>query len=358
MTDAPADSAPVVIEPLPNHRFDEAALGAWLGPHLPGGAKGLVVRQFQGGMSNPTFLLSVGATRYVLRKKPPGKLLPRAHAVDREYRVMHALGPTPVPVPRMIAYCDDPAVIGAEFYVMEHLDGRIVPPPAMDPIPRADRPAMAFALADTLADLHGVDWRAAGLEGFGRPENYLSRQTARWAAQYEGAKSALPADFDYAQFDLLRDWLVAHTAEAADEASIVHGDFRLGNMVIHPEEPRVIGVLDWELATIGHPLADLAYLCLPYRTPADLPGVRDLVEAGLPTEAAMIARYCERSGRDGIPGWPLYLAFACFRSAAIIQGVAARAAMGNVSSASADPVAYGFRARRIAERGAEIARAG
>ncbi|MEC9433770.1 MAG: phosphotransferase family protein [Pseudomonadota bacterium] len=353
---------PEVIEPLPVHRFDAAALADWLSSRLPGGAEGLQVRQFQGGMSNPTFLLTLpggpgGEARYVLRKKPPGKLLPRAHAVDREHRVMAALAPTPVPVPRMVAYCDDPGVIGAEFYVMEHLAGRIIPPPAMDPVARADRPALAFALADTLADLHGVDFAAVGLDDFGRPEGYLGRQTARWAGQYEQGKSALPADFDYTRFDWLRDWLMERAPKAADETSIVHGDFRLGNMVVHPTEPRVIGVLDWELATLGHPLADLAYLCLPWRTPADLPGAVDPAAAGLPSEAEMVARYCARSGRDGIPGWPLYLAFACFRSAAIIQGVAARAAMGNVSSASADPVAFAHRARRIAEQGAEIARA-
>ncbi|MBR29230.1 MAG: phosphotransferase family protein [Rhodobacteraceae bacterium] len=347
---------PVVIEPLPVHRFDEAALQAWLDPRLPDGAAGLEVRQFQGGMSNPTFLLTLpDGTRYVLRKKPPGKLLPRAHAVDREYRVMDALRDTPVPAPRMVAYCDDPGVIGAEFYVMAHLAGRIIPPPAMDPVDRADRPALAQALVDTLADLHGVDQTAVGLADFGRPEGYLGRQTARWATQYEGAKSALPADFDYARFDWLRDWLMERAPAAADETSIVHGDFRLGNMVVHPTEPRIIGVLDWELATLGHPLADLAYLCLPWRTPKDLPGGADMAAAGLPSEAEMVARYCARSGRAGIPEWPLFLAFACFRSAAIIQGVAARAAMGNVSSASADPVAFGYRARRIAECGAAIA---
>lgn len=349
-------SAPVLVDPLPVHRIDTAALGAWLSAAVPAAGEGLKVQQFQGGMSNPTYLITVASgDRFVLRKKPSGKILPKAHAVDREYRIMKALADTPVPAPRMVAYCDDPAVIGAEFFVMEYVEGRIIPPPSMGPIPRQERPAMSFSLVDTLADLHAVDWRAQGLEGFGRPENYLARQTSRWAAQYEASKEALPADFDYSQMDWLRDWLLEHS-QVSDESAIVHGDYRLGNTIVHPERPEVIAVLDWELCTIGHPIADLAYLCLHYRLPSDLPGVVDLVEAGLPSEQAMLERYCERTGRDGIPDWPVFLAFACFRSAAIIQGVAARAAQGNVSSASVDPVAEGARARRTAEVGADIAR--
>ncbi len=357
MNDNTESAAPELVEPLPAHRIDADALAAWLCGTLPEAADGLTVRQFQGGMSNPTYMLStVTGRRLVLRKKPPGKLLPKAHAVDREHRVMQALADTPVPVPRMLAYCDDPDVIGAEFFVMEHVDGRIIPSPAMGPVPRAERPALARSLVDTLARLHGVDWRAAGLEGFGRPENYLERQTRRWASQYEGSKEALPADFDYSAMDALRDWLLEHTAGVADESTIVHGDYRLGNTIIHPTEPRVIAVLDWELSTLGHPLADLAYLCLHYRLPQDLPGAHDLVGSGLPSEDEMVARYCEQTGRPGIPEWPVFLAFAFFRSAAIIQGVAARAAAGNVSSASADPERDGARARRMAETGMDIAR--
>lgn len=354
--DSPAaSSAPVIVDPLPAHRIDPTRLSAWLRDTVPQAAEGLTVHQFQGGMSNPTYLLTTASgARYILRKKPPGKLLPKAHAVDREHRVMQALADTQVPVPRMVAYCDNPDVIGAEFFVMEYIEGRIIPSPAMGAIPRAERPALAHSLIDTLALLHRVDWQATGLETFGRPEGYLARQTARWSSQYEASKAALSADFDYSQMDWLRDWLMEN-AHVANESAIAHGDYRLGNTVIHPTEPRVISVLDWELSTIGHPIADLAYLCLPYRLPRDLPGVFDLVEAGLPSEEQMLARYCDQTGRAGIPEWPVFLAFACFRSAAIIQGVAARAAQGNVSSAT-DPVKDGARAQRVAQVGAEIAR--
>lgn len=350
------DSAPKLVAPLPRHRFDQQALARWLADRLGVPVPQLSVSQFQGGMSNPTFLVTWPAgRRMVLRRKPPGVLLPKAHAIDREYRILAALAPTDVPTPEVIALCEDASVIGAEFFLMDYIDGRIVTDRAMGPIPRDQRPALAFSLIDTLADLHRLDWRACGLGDFGRPEGYLARQTARWSGQYEASKAALPADFDYRDMDWLRDWLMAH-AGVAEEAAITHGDFRLGNMVVHPDQPRVIGVLDWELSTIGHPLSDLAYLCLPYRLPPDVMETGDLLAAGLPTEKAMLDRYADRTGRAGIDDWPVFLAFNCFRSAAIIQGVAARAAQGTASSASADPVRDGLRARQIAGHGARIAR--
>lgn len=355
-SDAPeAEDRPKLVEPLDVHRFDTAALAEWLASVLPDARRGLTVRQFQGGMSNPTFHLETAdGTAFVLRKKPPGKLLPRAHAVDREHRVMDALRDTAVPVPRMIALCEDPSVIGTEFYVMEHVEGRIVPDSAMGPIRREDRVATQNSLIDTIAALHSVDWRGVGLEGYGKPEGYLSRQTARWASQYEADKASLPDDLDYSEMDYLRDWL-KERAEVADESAIVHGDFRLGNMILHPTEPRIVAVLDWELATIGHPLADLAYLLRTWRFPPGMEGRTDPVAHGLPTEAAMLERYCEGTGRADVDGWPVFLAFACFRSAAIIQGVAARAARGNISSAGVDPIDYFRRAREVAQVGAAVA---
>lgn len=355
MTGPTPTSAPLLIEPLPKHRFDEAAFAAWLQENLGEVPGSLTIRQFQGGMSNPTFLVTLSAgRRYVLRKKPPGVLLPKAHAVDREYRILKALGPTAVPTPQVAAYCADPGVIGAEFFLMEFVEGRIISDPTMGPIERADRPALAYSLVDTLADMHRLDWRACGLGDFGRPEGYLARQTARWSGQYEASKSALPADFDYSDMDWLRDWLTGNAA-VPEESAITHGDFRLANTIVHPSEPRVVGVLDWELSTIGHPLSDLAYLCLPYRLPRD-PAAQDLVAAGWPTEQQVLARYAAHTGRDRIDNWAIFLAFNCFRIAAITQGVAARAAQGTVSSASADPVRDGARARRVARLGVEIAR--
>jgi aminoglycoside phosphotransferase (APT) family kinase protein len=312
-------------------------------------------------MSNPTYQLSVpGGARYVLRKKPPGKLLPKAHQIDREYRVMDALRDTGVPVPEMIAMCKDVNVIGAEFFVMEHVEGRIVTHPAMPTVTRDDRRALWISLTDTLAALHSVDPGTVGLETFGRPDGYLARQTAIWTRQYEASKDPLPADFDYTEFDWLRDWLTDH-AEYADETGIVHGDFRPGNCITHPTEPRVVAVLDWELATIGHPLGDLGYFCQPFRQKGGFAaktglGDMNLSAEGLPSEAEILDRYAERTGRDGIQSWPVFLAFSFFRSAAIIQGVAARAAMGNVSTTSTDPLETLVRAGEMARIGAAIAK--
>lgn len=352
---------PELIEPEGGHLINAGALAAWLEPHLPASRGGVTVEQFQGGMSNPTYRLQLpDGSRYVLRKKPPGKLLPKAHQIDREYRVMHALRDTNVLVPQMIAMCEDIDVIGAEFFVMEYVDGRIVSHPAMPTIDREQRRDLWMSLTDTLAALHSVDPQAVGLDRFGRPDGYLARQTSRWANQYEASKSPLPADFDYSEFDWLRDWLTDH-AEYVDETGIVHGDFRPGNCITHPSEPRVVAVLDWELATLGHPLGDLGYFCQPFRQRGEYAGKTgvgdlDLVAAGLPSEQDILARYAERTGRDVIESWPVFLAFSFFRSAAIIQGVAARAALGNVSTTSTDPLETLARAGEMARIGAEIAR--
>jgi aminoglycoside phosphotransferase (APT) family kinase protein len=321
-----------LIEVLPQHRFDEAALAAMLAPALPEASPPFTMRQFQGGQSNPTFLLTDSAgNRYVLRKKPPGAILPSAHAVEREYTVMQALGPTAVPVPNMRLLCEDAAVIGTPFYVMDYVDGRVLTDLQLTDIPKPDRAAYYFAMADGLAALHRVDWRAAGLENFGKPEAYVARQISRWTRQYLASDPEPNPDME-----ALIAWLPAHVP--ADEAAVIaHGDFRLGNLMFAPQTPDLLAILDWELATLGHPLSDLAYLCAFYRLPHDggpfrgLGGL-DLAQLGIPDETALVARYCAAVGRSAPPpDWPFYLAFSSFRSAAIGQGVYDRSRRGNAA---------------------------
>ncbi len=313
------------------HRFDEARLADYLSGRLPGFAPPLAVRQFEGGQSNPTFLLETGGGRFVLRKKPPGDLLPSAHLVEREYRVMTALRGSGVPVPAMHLLCEDAAIIGTSFYVMDHVAGRVFRDPALPGLPPAQRQALYDAMNDTLARLHGVDWRAAGLADFGKPDRYLARQTERWTRQYQASKTE-----DIATMDRLIDWLPRHLPED-DAVAIAHGDFRLENLIFHPNEPTVLAVLDWELSTLGHPLSDLAYNCMPYHFPAEglsFPGLGGLDHAalGIPCESDYVAAYCRRTGRDAIPDWSVFLAFSLFRMAAILQGVYARALQGNAAS--------------------------
>lgn len=341
-----------VVDVLSAHRFDEAKLREYLRSHLDGTDKSFTVKQFQGGQSNPTFLLEVGGKLYVLRKKPPGKLLPSAHQIEREYRVIKALQGTDVPVPPVQLLCEDDSIIGTSFYVMDYLEGRILEHPALDNAPRNQRWAIYEAMADTLARLHRVDWKAVGLEDYGRPDNYVQRQIKRWSQQYEASKTGdLPA------MEKLIEWLPKH-APATDETTIAHGDFRLGNLMLHPTKPEVIAVLDWELSTLGHPLADLGYCCMPYHQPGDAPGIRgivglDLKEHNIPDEDTFVKIYCERVGRDGVPDWYFFLAFSLFRIAAILQGVYARALQGNASNA--DALKVGERAGVLAEIGWQLA---
>jgi len=359
MSRAPATLFPPGVGPvLAAQRFDEAALRSYLQGRLPGIGEGLTVRQFSGGQSNPTFLLSCAdGQRYVLRKKPPGKLLPKAHQIEREYRVMSALAGTAVPVPRMHLLCEEEAAIGTAFYVMDYVAGRVSSEPAAPDLTPAERRASREDMAAVLARLHAVDWRAAGLADFGRPEGYLARQVARWGQQVEASRTDVALD----DLDWLKDWLAERTAEAALEREatvIAHGDFRPGNMILSAAEPKVVAVLDWELATLGHPIADLAYFCLPYHLPAGIPGVRglvglDIADLGLPSEAEIVAGYCRHAGRERVENWPLLLAFSLFRLAAILQGIAARAQQGNASSADAKTV--GSRAGLLAATGRKIA---
>lgn len=336
------------------HRFDEAALARWLADRgLPGAERGLRVRQFQGGQSNPTFHVEAGDDAYVLRKKPPGVLLPSAHMVEREFKVMAALAATDVPVPVMRLLCEDTDVIGTAFYVMDYLEGRIPDEPSLDEgFDPDERAAVWDSMNDALAKLHTVDPAAVGLDGFGKPANYVGRQLDRWTRQFEASKTDPMPDMD-----ALIEWLSAHEPPA-DEVSIVHGDFRLPNLMLHPTEPRVIAILDWELSTLGHPLSDLAYNCMTYRMPHDEKALKgmaglDLPALGIPAEADYIAAYCRRTGRDGIPDLPFFQAFSFFRLAAICQGVYARGLAGNASSL--DALEVGAKAPRLAQIGWAIA---
>jgi aminoglycoside phosphotransferase (APT) family kinase protein len=348
MTEAATQGGPTLVEVLPNHRFDEAALARYLGPRLPGFAQGCVVRQFQGGQSNPTFHLATPDGAYVLRKKPGGKLLPSAHAVDREYRILSALWGTGVPVPRTRLLCEDPEVIGTIFYVMDYLPGRIYADRTMPGVDAGHRRAAFLDMADVLGRLHRLSPQVVGLGDFGKPGGYVARQIDRWTKQYRAANlSEEPA------MERLIPWLAAR-AVVPDETRIAHGDFRLGNLILHPAEPRVIGVLDWELSTLGHPLADLAYCCLPWRTSPELQGVAGLDVPGLPSEAEFVSRYSEAAGRPIPADLDFFVVFSLFRWAAIVAGVYRRGLDGNASDPNAVAVA-GEKFRRLARRGWEIA---
>lgn len=324
-TPAPGQDLPV-REVLPQHRFDEGKLHAWLRERLPEVGDTLTVRQFQGGASNPTFLLTNGeGRRYVLRKKPPGQLLSSAHQVDREYRAMKALDGH-IPVPKMRALCEDPEVIGATFYVMDFLQGRIFRDATLPGLTPKDRAEIYDDLNATLARLHKVDFEAVALGDYGRPGNYFERQVARWTRQYQDAKTEeIPA------MDALIEKLPARIP-ADQSVSIAHGDYRLENVMFHPTENRIIAVLDWELSTIGHPWADIAYNAFLWRSHSpgwgSLDGV-DFAASGIPTEAAYVAKYCERMGRGPMPDWPFLMAFSIFRLASIGQGVYRRVLSGN-----------------------------
>jgi aminoglycoside phosphotransferase (APT) family kinase protein len=327
------------------HRFDVTALEGYMEKHVTGFRGPLTVRQFQGGQSNPTYYVASADHEYVLRRKPPGKLLPSAHAVDREYRVITALGQTDVPVPRTYALCLDDGVIGTPFYIMDCLRGRVFPDPLLPDVTRAERTALYDDINDVLARLHRADWRALGLADFGKPGNYFARQIHRWTTQYRASETER-----IEAMERLIEWLPANLS-VEDETALVHGDYRPGNMIIHPTEPRVIAVLDWELSTLGHPLADLAYNCLPFRVdPGGLLGGvsgEDLAARGIPSEKEYLAAYCRRTGRAGVGDWDFCIAFALFRLAAIAQGIMGRVIAGTAN----DPHARerGARARPLAE---------
>jgi aminoglycoside phosphotransferase (APT) family kinase protein len=342
----PQDVGPVTER----HRFDEQALARYLERHLDGYRGPLRVQQFAGGQSNPTFYLTEGGRSLVLRKKPPGQLLPSAHAVDREFRVLAALGPTGYPVPRVHLLCEDASVIGQIFYVMDWVPGRIFRDPLLPGMEPAERRAIYDAMNAAMAQLHTIDPFAIGLGDFGKPGNYFARQTARWIKQYEASKTE-----EIESFDRLIAWLPGNIPPG-DETRIAHGDFRLENMVLHPSEPRVVAVLDWELSTLGHPLADLGYNVMGYFAPVGLSqrlAGADLEALGIPSVEEYVAAYCRRTGRARVDHLEFYVVFALFRSAAIMQGIAMRARIGTASAANAEMV--GKFARTIADTAWELA---
>lgn len=326
------------------HRFDENALNDYLKNSLEGYAGSLKVQQFEGGQSNPTFLLIADGTEYVMRKKPPGKLLPSAHQVEREFKVMKALEQSDVPVPRMGLLCEDENVIGTPFFVMEHVQSRVLEDITLPGMAPEERRALYFDMIRVLAALHSVDYAARGLDSFGKPGNYFSRQIGRWSKQYVAAKTD-----EIESMERLMEYLPANVPTDGTSC-IVHGDYRMGNMLLHPTEPRIVAVVDWELSTLGHPLGDLGYSCMFYHS--GIVGRASLEDqtgsaTGIPSEEEFLAEYCRLTGRNGIPNWNFYLAFSFFRLASILQGVYKRGIMGNASSTEA--MERGRMARDIAD---------
>jgi len=312
--------------------FDEAALANWMRDNVGPYEGPLTVSQFKGGQSNPTYKIDTPNQAYVLRRKPPGKLLPSAHAVDREYTVMKALGGAGFPSPVMYGLCMDRDVIGTEFYVMEFVEGRIFWDPLLPGLSNDERGQLYDASNATLAQLHSIDHEAAGLGDYGKPGNYFQRQIGRWTKQYKAAETS-----DIAAMNKLMDWL-PDAAPQQERTSVVHGDYRLDNMIFHPTEPRVIAVLDWELSTLGDPLADFTYQLMGWVMPPEVrngfAGV-DIAALGIPSIEDYTATYCQRTGRDGIPALDFYIAYNTFRLASIVQGVYSRALQGNASNAKA-----------------------
>ncbi|WP_422566918.1 phosphotransferase family protein [Ideonella sp.] len=337
-----------------SHQFDLDALSAYLAAHLPGFSGPLSAEQFKGGQSNPTYKLITPGRAYVMRSKPgpAAKLLAAAHAIEREFRVMRALRASDVPVAEMLLLCEDEAVIGRAFYIMEFVEGRVLWEQSLPGLTAAERSAHYDEMNRVIAALHRVDVAGVGLADFGKPGNYFERQIGRWSKQYQASITGPnPA------MDRLIEWLPAHipaSARAESEVSIVHGDYRLDNLIFHPQQAKVIAVLDWELSTIGHPLADFSYHCMSWHIPpGTFRGIAGLDHAalGIPSERDYVRRYCERTGRPDadalMADWNFYLAYNLFRIAAIVQGIAKRVENGTASSAQAR--ATGAAAPQLAE---------
>ena len=331
-------------EVAPQHVLDAVKLESYLSEYVAGFAGPLTIRQFKGGQSNPTYQLITPKTKYVLRRKPPGKLLPSAHAVDREFRIISALHPTGFPVPKPYVLCLDESIAGTMFYVMECVEGRVLWEPQLPGLEPKQRFAIYDAMNETLAKLHQTDFVKLGLEDFGRPGSYFSRQISRWGKQYVASETeSIPA------MNKLMEWLPQHIPPG-ERSAIVHGDYRLDNMVLHPSEPRVLAVLDWEISTIGDPLADFTYHIMQWRMPAggtgggtgSLSGA-DLKALGIPSEDEYVAMYCKRAGRGGIENLDFYFAYNFFRIAGILQGIMGRVRDGTAASSHATSTASAVR---------------
>jgi aminoglycoside phosphotransferase (APT) family kinase protein len=333
--------------PVPDkQRFDLEALARYMRAHVEDFSGELSAEQFKGGQSNPTYLLRAGARRYVLRRKPPGKLLPSAHAVDREYRVITALAGTDVPVARTYTLCLDEAVIGTAFYIMDYVEGRVFWDPTLPGLANTERARIYDEMNRVIAALHRVDYAAVGLGDFGRPGNYIARQIERWTRQYRASETER-----IEAMENLIAWL-PQNVPAGEETGVVHGDYRIDNLIFHPGEPRALAVLDWELSTLGHPLADFAYNLLAWRlAPGQFRGIAgiDIAALGIPSEPEYVAAYCRRTRRAGIAHLDFYVAYNMFRLAGILQGIMKRVLDGTASSQHA--IDAGRRARPTAEAG-------
>lgn len=338
----------------PRHALDVPRLAAYVQTQLDEFDGALTVRQFMGGQSNPTYLLSDGTREWVLRRKPQGLLLPSAHATDREFRILKALDQTDLPVPRVRSYCDDESVIGTEFYLMNRVEGRILVDQTLPGFSPEERRSLYESQISVLASLHQLDQDALGLGDYGKPGNYFARQIHVWGKQYRSAFEG--EDGDCPAMERLLEWLPDNIPDD-DSTTIVHGDFGLNNMVIHPTEPRIVAILDWELSTLGHPLADLTYHLAGRLSPGGRFGRLDdaeLMALGIPTKAEYVARYCELSGRPPVESLDFYLAFHLFRTAGIMFGIAGRAKAGTAASAQAEE--FGRNAVPLADRALELAR--
>ena len=339
---------PVLIAPLAVHRFDQEALARYLRPLLPGFDEPFEVSQFQGGQSNPTFHLHTAEGDYVLRKKPPGKLLPRAHDVEREHRIISALADSEVPVPATRLLCSDDSVLGTPFFVMDYVPGRMYPDRVMREGNPDERRAIYADLARELGLLHRVDWRACGLDGFGKPGGYMQRQVALWTRQWDAVRAETNQDMDR-----LVEWLGRNLPVEEEDSRIAHGDYRLGNVLIHPTEPRIVAVLDWELSTIGHPLADVGYACITYHLAGGSAGLsgllgEDFSATGIPDQETFVAGYARYAGCEPPQGLTPFVVFSMFRLAAITAGVWRRGLDGNAADARAASSEFRDRYRELA----------